>query len=239
MDNIYPQNALESNEFTIHVPLNPLRSPLVSLSHQTYQNSPFADAILDHRNTVQPVAFLCTPIPTTKTPTSHGTSQKRKDKDIFSVNETPDPPPKRRKSPKSIAQKLEVVLLAINKDASWTFSKFLYHVFWWRDENGMEISRNCSHAHCVQRFLGGTSLHTPGQIIKSWVTSKDGRKLTECITFSRTKNIRRRTLCGLHLHSKNERTREDVSFNNFYGAAKLDHVIRRKPKAQLRFNMCQ
>jgi hypothetical protein len=129
----------------------------------------------DCQNIIQPVPFLSTPEPTVIPLISHGSSRKRKNKENISINDTPDPPPKRRKSPKSIAQKLEIVFSTITNDASWTFSEFLYHVFQWQDENGKEISRSRSHAHCVQRFLGGTSLHTPGQIIELWMTSKDGR----------------------------------------------------------------
>jgi hypothetical protein len=132
-------------------------------------------SISDYRNVIQPVAFLIPPEPTAIPPISRASSRKRKNKENISINDTLDPPPKRRKSPKSIEQKLDIVLSAITTDASWTFSEFLYHVFRWQDENGKEISRNRSHAHCVQRFLGGTSLHTPGQIIELWMTSKDGR----------------------------------------------------------------
>jgi hypothetical protein len=72
---------------------------------------------------------------------------KKKNKENVSINDTLDPPLKRKKSPKSIEQKLDIVLSAITTDTSWTFSEFLYHVPRRQDENRKEISRNHLHAH--------------------------------------------------------------------------------------------
>lgn len=81
----------------------------------------------------------------------------------------PLPKKQKPKEPLTTQQKLAIVFRAINSDADWTFSEFIFHAF--QDKE----SRTQSHGNTIQRFLSGQSKHSVGEILECWWRHKDGR----------------------------------------------------------------
>ncbi|KAF9245660.1 hypothetical protein BU15DRAFT_36957, partial [Melanogaster broomeanus] len=87
----------------------------------------------------------------------------------------PGPPlKKRRASPKSWAQKLDIVLDTL-KSIDWTVADLLYYLFRLRDQDNDPIHRSHRHAAAVQQFLHGKTKIIPSFIVDAWLRSADGR----------------------------------------------------------------
>jgi len=120
MDHIYARNILETRISTNYSPRSPHRfssGPHPSVISSFYPETSYSEAlssIPDHQTSVHPKNIPCTSLTSGGLSQSERTSRKRKETEIFSATETLDPPPKKRKSPKSIAQKLEIVLSTIS-----------------------------------------------------------------------------------------------------------------------------
>ncbi|KAJ3910903.1 hypothetical protein F5877DRAFT_73579, partial [Lentinula edodes] len=115
-------------------------------------------------------------VPTTPEISLHPSSpQKRKrdleNADVFN-NYTPDAPHARKKRKKpgmSPLEKLESVLKHI-QGLRWSYSDYLYWSSEWKN-----FSRGSAHSHAIENFLSGRCDHHPGEIIRNWYTSPDGR----------------------------------------------------------------
>ena len=94
---------------------------------------------------------------------------------------TPTPSATRSSAPKpyvkrlKIHQKLAIVFRAIDKDAHWTFSEFLYYAFRVKSSDAQKLCRSKQHATIVSRFLQGRDKYTISQILASWMQTPDGR----------------------------------------------------------------
>jgi len=74
-----------------------------------------------------------------------------------------------------IEQKLAVVFNAIDKDAHWTFSEFMYYAFRVKNLDGTRLRRTKQHATIISRFLAGRDKYCVSQILASWMQTPDGR----------------------------------------------------------------
>ncbi|KIJ64811.1 hypothetical protein HYDPIDRAFT_111412 [Hydnomerulius pinastri MD-312] len=93
----------------------------------------------------------------------------------FSPSPTrPSPAKKKRASPKSWAQKLDVVFDTL-KTLKWSISDLLFYLFRLRDEQNANIHRSHRHAAAVQQFLRGRTRINPSFIVDVWLRSADGR----------------------------------------------------------------
>ncbi|KAJ7792476.1 hypothetical protein B0H14DRAFT_2623860 [Mycena olivaceomarginata] len=79
-----------------------------------------------------------------------------------------------RKSPRTDAQKIEVILDTI-KAQNLTFACFLYNIFRAKDIQGKEIHRSPTHSQTVSIFLAGRAKKTAANIISEWMAHPDGR----------------------------------------------------------------
>ncbi|THG97255.1 hypothetical protein EW026_g4706 [Hermanssonia centrifuga] len=87
----------------------------------------------------------------------------------------PDTVSSRKRKPKRTEEdKLEYMLGALNQ-LSWTLGDFLYMIFRVADNQGQKVTRSRRHAAMVSRFLGGTSRHTAGEILKAWLRDPCGK----------------------------------------------------------------
>ncbi|KAJ7767930.1 hypothetical protein DFH07DRAFT_769449 [Mycena maculata] len=82
--------------------------------------------------------------------------------------------PAKRKSPRTDAQKIDIILAAI-QDQGWSLSCFLYNVFRSKDIKGAEIHRSPTHSQMVSIFLAGRGKKTVANIITEWMSHPDGR----------------------------------------------------------------
>ncbi|KAJ6602569.1 hypothetical protein DFH09DRAFT_899640 [Mycena vulgaris] len=80
----------------------------------------------------------------------------------------------KRKSPRTDAQKIELILETI-QDQGWTLGCFLYNIFRTRDIKGNEIHRSSTHSQMVSIFLAGRAKKTVANIITEWMAHPDGR----------------------------------------------------------------
>jgi hypothetical protein len=94
---------------------------------------------------------------------------------------TPTPFRSRTVAPKpytkrlKVNQKLDVVFNAIDKEAHWTFSEFLYYAFQVKSQDGKKLRRTRRHAAIVSRFLAGRDKYCVSHILGSWIQTPDGR----------------------------------------------------------------
>jgi hypothetical protein len=101
--------------------------------------------------------------------------QKRKqDENIYPADVAASVPCKKWKLLLSIDQKLTIVYNAINKEASWSFSKFIFYFFWDKNEHGKPVHCEQSHASTMQCFLTGDGCFSPADILACWFDHKDG-----------------------------------------------------------------
>jgi hypothetical protein len=99
----------------------------------------------------------------------------------LTVPSTPTPSRSGGSAPKkytkrlNIEQKLSIVFDAIDKDAHWSFSKFLYYTFRVKDSDGKKLHRTKQHATTVSHFLAGRDKYFISHILASWMQTPDGR----------------------------------------------------------------
>jgi hypothetical protein len=169
------QPRVHLNEMDIPGHLQNAESPLLQLSFNanSFESpGPFLPVSVHantmHCNTWQPphsdvLPFVNQPSPipseySTPLGTSQSTSRGRKrkqDENLYPAEAATPPasvPRKKRKSLLSIDQKLAIVYNAINKEANWSFSEFIFYFFRDKDEHGNPVHREQSHASTVQRF---------------------------------------------------------------------------------------
>ncbi|KAK6993185.1 hypothetical protein R3P38DRAFT_2567352 [Favolaschia claudopus] len=80
----------------------------------------------------------------------------------------------KRRSPRTNAQKLELVLESI-QDQGWTLGCFLYKLFRAKDDEGNEVHRSQTHSQMVSIFLAGRANETVADIVSEWMMHPDGR----------------------------------------------------------------
>jgi hypothetical protein len=118
---------------------------------------------------------------------------------VPSVHTPPPPPPKCKEHPKidpldsptplgkllkclkpslTIAEKLEKLFDFLKHDLDWTLSELLYHTFAYKDADDDHILHSQHHRNIVQCFLSGRMTHCVSEIIHSWLTSPDGRGIS-------------------------------------------------------------
>ncbi|KIK77343.1 hypothetical protein PAXRUDRAFT_167183 [Paxillus rubicundulus Ve08.2h10] len=86
----------------------------------------------------------------------------------------PRPPLKKQcTSPKSWAQKLDIVLDTL-KSIDWTVADLLYYLFHLHDRHNDPIHHSHRHAAAVQQFLHGKTKIIPSFIVDAWLHSADG-----------------------------------------------------------------
>ena len=90
--------------------------------------------------------------------------KKKQNENIYPADAAALVPHKKQKSLLSIDQKL-IVYNAINKEASWSFSKFILYFIWDKDEHGKPVHHKQSDALTVQCFLAGNNCFSPADIL--------------------------------------------------------------------------
>ncbi|KAJ3730367.1 hypothetical protein C8R42DRAFT_4930 [Lentinula raphanica] len=98
-------------------------------------------------------------------------SKRRKENDGF-ITYSPDQPSAPRKKKRvglSPLQKLESILNHI-QSLDWSFSDYMFYSSEWK-----HVKRGNAHSKAMEKFLSGRCQHHPGEIIKNWYTSPDGR----------------------------------------------------------------
>ncbi|KAJ3726679.1 hypothetical protein C8R42DRAFT_573424 [Lentinula raphanica] len=86
--------------------------------------------------------------------------------------------PKKRKRSLSPLQKLESILHHI-QSLDWSYGDYLFYSSEWR-----HFARGNAHSIAVEKFLSGRCQHHPGEIIRNWYSSPDGRLGDDNLTSS-------------------------------------------------------
>ncbi|KAJ7145971.1 hypothetical protein C8R44DRAFT_577878, partial [Mycena epipterygia] len=79
----------------------------------------------------------------------------------------------KRQSPRTVTQKIDIILETI-QDQNWTLTSFLLNLFRWKDHKGKETHRSLTHSQMVSIFLAGRTRETVGNIISEWMAHPDG-----------------------------------------------------------------
>ncbi|KAI0057598.1 hypothetical protein BV25DRAFT_1812278 [Artomyces pyxidatus] len=89
-------------------------------------------------------------------------------------------PKNKRRSPRTVPQKLAAILTILDVEFDWTLGKFLHYVFRVKDEDAIDgkVHRTHQHAAVVSAFLGGRTVHKPAHILDAWLRNPDGRPLS-------------------------------------------------------------
>jgi len=122
------------SQLTFNAYANSLESPGPFLPGSVHTNTMHYNTWQPSHSGVLPFINQPNPIPSeysTPLGTSQSTSRGRKRKQDPAEAATPPAsvPRKKRKSPLSIDQQLAIVYNAINKEASWSFSEFIFYFF--------------------------------------------------------------------------------------------------------------
>ncbi|KAJ3837667.1 hypothetical protein F5878DRAFT_642577, partial [Lentinula raphanica] len=116
--------------------------------------------------------ILATTQSTSAIPSSPASPQlkRRKENKGFTVYTSDRPSvPKKRKLKLSPLQKLESILRHI-QSLDWSYSDYLFYSSEWR-----HFTWGNAHSTAVEKFLSGRCNHHPGEIIRNWYSSPDGR----------------------------------------------------------------